>query len=307
MKILMLIGLLCFAAGQTLAHELSFETQLSLESQKLAKSVDQVRAAAASRPDIGLAVEWVRIEGTDSNPLPAWKACGEGKGFCMGNDDRPGDASPTHEVKIKTFEMSKTLITVEQYAECVIQDRCTEPASEGHGGYCNWGQAGRQGHPVNCVSWFQANQYAKFKGARLPTESEWEYAATSGGKNQKYPWGNEDATCERAVMYGNGGYGCGGGSTMPTCSKPAGNTAHGLCDMAGNVGQWVQDAYQRSYAGAPEDGGAVEAADFGRVLRGGAFHFSDARRLRADRRSFESPAISHGGIGFRLAQRLANH
>ena len=46
----------------------------------------------------------------------------------------------------------------------------------------------RQLHPVNCVDWDQASVYAKFKGGRLPSESEWEYAVTSSGKEQKYPW-----------------------------------------------------------------------------------------------------------------------
>ena len=126
-----------------------------------------------------------------------WVTVGGGK-FTMGTDDGTDlfkDAKPIHEDSIKNFEMSKTLVTVEQYAECVIKGGCTEP---GTGSYCNWGVAGRQRHPINCVDWDQANQYAKFKSARLPSESEYEYAATSGGKNQKYPWGNEDATSDKA-------------------------------------------------------------------------------------------------------------
>lgn len=243
-------------------------------------------------------VEWVTIDGTDANPLAHWKACGEGKGFCMGTTNGNGDELPIREVTIKTFEMSKTAVTVEQYAECMIKGECTKPDT---GRYCNWGKTGRERHPVNCVNWGQANQYAKFKNARLPSESEWEYAATSGGKNQKYPWGNEDATCERAVMYGNGGYGCGNKSTMDVCSKPAGNTAQGLCDMAGNVWEWVQDKYQDSYAQTPTDGKAFEGAGSYRVVRGGSFRDRDAARLRADNRSLDDPGSS-GLIGFRLAR-----
>lgn len=235
----------------------------------------------------GVPVEWVSISG--------------GK-FMMGTDNGDSDAKPVHEVAIKTFEMSKTLVTVEQYAECVIKGRCTEPGS---GDRCNWGKAGRRlYHPVNCVDWEQADQYAKFKGARLPSESEWEYAATSGGRNQKYPWGNEYATCERAVMIDDDGhdYGCGHGGTLPVCSRPAGNTAQGLCDMAGNVLQWVQDRYRFSYNYAPTDGSAFEASDFQRVVRGGSFR-SGARNLRADRRFFgPGPGYREDSIGFRLAR-----
>lgn len=216
----------------------------------------------------GQAVEWV--------PIP-------GGVFAMGaegctNNNGVKIALPIHDVQINGFEMSKTLVTVEQYQECVIQGQCTEPstsvpqmAPEARV-LCNWGKEGRQRHPVNCVDWKQANQYARFKGARLPSESEWEYAARSGGKKRNYPWGNEEPTCDKAVMYGNGDYGCGSGGTMPVCSKPAGNTDQGLCDMAGNVWQWVQNTYQDSYRGAPTDGGAFEAAGSRRVLRGGSLN-----------------------------------
>jgi len=228
-------------------------------------------------------VEWITINGGT---------------FTMGTDSG-GDAKPIHEVAIKTFAMSKTDVTVEQYAECVIKGGCTEPATDY---YCNWGKAGRQLHPVNCVNWNQAKQYAKFKGARLPSESEWEYAATSGGRNHKYPWGNDDPNCDKAVMYGPGGYACGADGTMPVCSKPAGNTAQGLCDMAGNVWQWVQDRYQNSYAGAPVDGSAFEGLGSHRVMRGGSFN-DVAGSLRADFRYREDPSVRYGiDIGFRLAR-----
>ncbi|MDD2805355.1 MAG: formylglycine-generating enzyme family protein [Elusimicrobiales bacterium] len=222
--------------------------------------------------------------------------------FTMGTDSGEKgfeDAKPIHEVAIKTFEMSKTVVTVEQYAECVIKGGCTEPAT---GDYCNWGKPGRQLHPVNCVDWDQAQAYAKFKGARLPSEAEFEYAATSGGRNQKYPWGNDEPTCDKAVMKSNSGYGCGTNSTMPVCSKPKGNTAQGLCDMSGNVWQWVQDKYQDSYKGAPTDGSAFEAAGSGRVIRGGSFNYDDARVLRADLRLNDDPGDRNGGIGFRLVR-----
>jgi len=230
-------------------------------------------------------IEWVSISG--------------GK-FTMGTTDISGfeDAKPVREVTIKTFDMSKTDVTVAQYKECVIKGACTAPDT---GNYCNWGVADRALHPVNCIDWDQANQYAKFKGARLPSESEWEYAATSGGKNQKYPWGNDEPTCDKAVMYGNGGYGCGKNSTWPVCSKPAGNTAQGLCDMAGNVWQWVQDKYQDSYKGTPSDGSAFEGAGSYRVLRGGSFGDFVASLLRADNRYYD-PGYRDVSVGFRLAR-----
>jgi iron(II)-dependent oxidoreductase len=231
-----------------------------------------------------------------------WVAIPAGK-FTMGTDSGEKgfleDAKPIHEVTIKTFDMSKTAVTVEQYAECVIKGGCTEP---GAGDYCNWGKSGRQLHPINCVDWNQAQAYAKFKGARLPSEAEFEYAATSGGKNQKYPWGNDEPTCDKVVMKGNGGYGCGANGTMPVCSKPKGNTAQGLCDMSGNVWQWVQDKYHDSYKGVPVDGSASEGVGYSRVVRGGSFIYFVASRLRVDFRASHVPDMRYGLIGFRLAK-----
>jgi len=234
-----------------------------------------------------------------------WIPIGGGR-FLMGTDSGEThleDAKPVHEVAIRTFEMSKTAVTVEQYAQCVIMGGCTEPLSGGD--YCNWGVTGRQFHPVNCVSWDQAAQYARFMGARLPSESEWEYAATSGGRNQTYTWGNGEPTCDKAVISVISGPGCAMG-TMPVCSKPAGNTAQGLCDMAGNVSQWVQDNYRRSYAGGPADGGAFEGDVLrdNRVIRGGSFRDigSPSLTLRADSRDSFAPDARVYTVGFRLAR-----
>ena len=263
-------------------------------------NVPEPKAAAVKGINKGYVAGNDPSAGVPSKPIE-WVAINGGK-FTMGTDSGEKgfeDAKPIHEVAIKTFDMSKTAVTVEQYAECVIKGGCTEPTT---GDYCNWGVAGRQLHPVNCVDWDQASKYAKFKGGRLPSESEWEYAATSGGKNQKYPWGNDEPTCDKAVMYGNGGYGCGKNSTMPVCSKTAGNTAQGLCDMAGNVWQWVQDKYQYSYKGAPVDGSAVEAAGSYRVVRGGSFVSNGAGRLRADGRRYFGPGYGYGFVGFRLVR-----
>lgn len=238
--------------------------------------------------------------GAPAKPVE-WVAIPAGQ-FNMGTDSGETllqDAKPVREVAIETFEMSKTAVTVEQYAQCVTLGGCTEPLSGGD--HCNWGAPGRQLHPVNCVSWDQAVQYAGFMGARLPSESEWEYAATSGGRNQKYPWGNEEPGCDKAVLSGKSGD-CARG-TLPVCSKPAGNTAQGLCDMAGNVWQWVQDKYRSSYAGGAADGSAFEGAGEGsRVIRGGSFQDSGALTLRADNRASFAPDARVYTVGFRLAR-----
>lgn len=255
--------------------------------------------------------------------------------FLMGGDDsytlpsgtRISGNGPIHEVAIKTFEISRTLVTVEQYAECVIAGGCTAPAK---GTDCNWGRPHRQSYPINCVEWEQANQFAAFEGARLPTEAEYEYVAKHGGKNQKYPWGDANPTCDLAVMEEAGKYngGCGGWGTMPVCSKPAGNTAQGICDMAGNVREWMQDTdcsdyCDAPYDGAPNDGSALEARRGSpgsqyRVVRGGGWNGldyemrSDSRDVRAiGPRSNFSPDeprsfFRRDDVGIRLARDNQN-
>ena len=262
----------------------SFEKNSDNISEPKVEAVDGISKGyfAGNDPSVGAPdrpVEFISI--------PAGK-------FTMGADSGEkglDDAQPIHEVTIKAFEMSKTEVTVEQYAECVSKKGCTAPTTSG---YCNWGKPGRQFHPVNCVNWAQAQAYAKFKGARLPSEAEFEYAATSGGKNQKYPWGNDEPTRERAVFNVN--------RTMPACSKPTGNTEQGLCDMSGNVWEWVQDVYKDSYGGAPVDGSAFEGAGSFRVVRGGSFSYGGAGILRAASRGYYGPGFRYGNVGFRLAR-----
>lgn len=214
--------------------------------------------------------------------------------FRMGTSDADcvfDNAKPVRLVAIGNFQMSRTAVTVAQYGECVAKGRCTRPDT---GDQCNWGLPGREDHPVNCVDWDQANAYARFVGARLPTEAEWEYAATSGGRDRKYPWGNA-APAGSLVVRNKAG-------TMPVCSRPRGNTAQGLCDMAGNVFQWVQDAYRDSYSGAPVNGGAVKGVSGYQVIRGGSFRVVDADFLRAAARDYEIPGGRSGHIGFRIAR-----
>lgn len=230
--------------------------------------------------------EWVRLAGGKF----MMGAAGAGKIF--------SNAGPVREVSVRDFEMSRTPVTVAQYAGCVAAGACTEPGTDD---FCNWGIKGREDHPVNCVDWRQAAAYAAYAGARLPTEAEWEYAARSGGLERDYPWGNEAPDCSRAVM-SSGAHGCGSGGTLPVCSKPAGNTAQGLCDMAGNVWQWVRDGYADSYAGAPADGSALEGEGFVKVLRGGAFNLGTPEPFRVYYRNGSGSGDRYGYIGFRLAR-----
>lgn len=103
---------------------------------------------------------------------------------------------------------------------------------------CNYGHAGYDGHPMNCVSWETAQKYCAWLGARLPTRDEWIAEATAG-TGRKFPWGDSPPSCSRAVLYDGPSSGCGHAGTWPVCSKPGGNSVSGLCDMIGNVSEFT--------------------------------------------------------------------
>jgi formylglycine-generating enzyme required for sulfatase activity len=247
-------------------------------------------------PAIGkVAIEWVTIPGGT---------------FTMGSEDWP-DSKPRHAVTVKTFQMAKTKVTFGQYKKCVEAGPCTAAHTSDRsctvwdGWKWDFGTLPDSfrgdDQPVVCVNWEQAQRFAKWAGGRLPTEAEWEYAARSGGKDRKYPWGNEEATCERAVIK-EGEYGCGKISTWPVCSKSKGNTEQGLCDMSGNAWEWVQDWYYDSYIGAPTDGSARETPPGeDRVSRGGSW-VGDAGIARVYDRIEHDPIKRDSDRGFRLSR-----
>jgi formylglycine-generating enzyme required for sulfatase activity len=235
-------------------------------------------------------IRWVRIPGG---------------AFTMGSADADlAKSRPTHRVALKSFSMTKTLVTNKQYAACVADGACTPAhASDGSCWIDNagkWSQAALpasfQGddQPVVCVDWGQAAAFASWAGGRLPTESEWEYAARGAGRNQPYPWGKDKPTCGHAVVGG-----CGAAATAPVCSKPGGATPQGLCDMAGNAWEWVEDGAHDSYAGAPADGSAWKGAY--RIFRGGAWDY-DLSNLRSAVRYFYPVERRNDDLGFRLAR-----
>jgi formylglycine-generating enzyme required for sulfatase activity len=226
-------------------------------------------------------VVWVRIEGGS---------------FQMGSDDGGNDEKPRRRVTVPTFELGMTEVTVGHYRRCVDAGRCSPPDTASG---CNWGQPGRDDHPVNCVDWSQASAFAAWAEARLPSEAEWEYAARSGGRDQAYPWGDALPSCRRAIMSGDVN-GCGAERTWPVCSKAPGNSAQGVCDLAGNVREWVAD-WLRPYAEAPTDGSANTNVAGARAYRGGAWH-GIADSLRAAYRNGVAPERQFNHLGFRLVR-----
>jgi iron(II)-dependent oxidoreductase len=93
-------------------------------------------------------------------------------------------------------------------------------------------QPGFERHPVNEVTWRGARAYCAWRGARLPTEVEWE-AAARGREGRTYPWGEDPPSPARAV------FGRRSNETEPVGGRPAGATPEGVHDLAGNVAEWT--------------------------------------------------------------------
>jgi formylglycine-generating enzyme required for sulfatase activity len=169
-------------------------------------------------------------------------------------------------------------------------------------------QWGRKERPVFNVSWDEAVAYAKWlsqatgKRYRLPTESEWEYAARSGGKDDIWAGTSDEEQLDDYAVYRSRS----SGVTAVVGGKKS--NALGLFDMSGNVWEWVEDCWHANYIGAPTDGSAWLDANGGncslRVLRGGSWvNFPDD--IRTFRR-FGFDALNRTNYaGFRLAMDLA--
>ena len=170
------------------------------------------------------------------------------------------------QVTVSDFWIMRSEVTVQMYRDCVDSADCSPP---GTGNNCSWEVAGRANHPVNCVSWQQMRDYCAWVDGRLPSDMEWEYAARSQGLDQRYPWGEQDPDCSRAVY---SDCTCEGHS-CPVCTHPAGNTDQGVCNLAGNVYEWVEDCWHWDLIGVPADGTAWTTDCLGeeRNLRGGSF------------------------------------
>ena len=227
-------------------------------------------------------------EGPEMVVIPAGR-------FRMGDLSGEGydHEKPMHEVVIaRPFALSKYEITFEDY------DKFTYPNKVDDEG---WGRGRR---PVINISWDDANEYAAWLSAqtgkryRLPTEAEWEYAARAESTTQ-YNWGND---------IGQNQANCGNDCsdrwehTAPVGSFSA--NAFGLYDMHGNVWEWVQDCWNYSYSGAPDDGSAWTSGDCGNpVIRGGSWGVGSWELPSAYRYRFNRSSRNNS-LGFRLAQDL---
>lgn len=169
---------------------------------------------------------------------------------------------------------------------------------------------GRETHPAVHIAWYDALAYCRWAGLRLPSEAEWEYAARGGLSRKKFPWGNALLPGGRFAMNtwqgdfpvrntADDGF---VGTAPADAFAPNG---YGLCNMTGNVWEWVGDKFGIRDGFQPSEGTAWDDAASGeaRVQRGGSYlcHLSYCDRYHVHSRTRNDPDSSTGNCGFRVA------
>ena len=298
-------SVIVFAVSLTLAACLGRQTKKAAEQQE--------SAVTATVP-------------TNESPSERETIYFNGGAFTMGSNTGPANERPAHKVTVKSFRMDKSPVTVGDFRRFIrATGYITQADAFGDSGVydfdqnrwflvkgANWEHPFGPGSPkaddnmpVTHVSWNDAVAYAKWEGKRLPTEAEWEYAATcSGTSKTKYSWGN--TLMLRGKYLANVWQGDGmakQGADGFVYTSPVGyydTTPCGLTDMGGNVWNWCADIF-RPYPGNADSG--YEVVDSGKAIRGGSFFFDPAGDLSytVTFRAMNTQETSLFNTGFRCA------
>lgn len=254
-----------------------------------------------------------------TEPIPAGT-------FLMGspvNEPERGDSETQHWVTISAFRLSKYETTNAEFAQFLNSKKIGSDARYAAGAYPNeplvyasdWniqfsgGQwvpvSGYQNYPINHVTWFGATEFAAYKGGRLPTESEWEYACRANGTiyspfytgacltnlQANYDWSNPYASCTNANTNKPG-------KTQPVGMYPPNN--FGLYDMHGNVWEWCSDWFGTYPTIVTTDPKGPATGQY-RVFRGGGWS-NIGTRCRSAMRYVDQPIVlSSATVGLRVA------
>lgn len=214
--------------------------------------------------------------------------------FKMGSNEGSAQPSmrPQHDVSVRPFAIATHELTFAEYERFARATNRAIPPADG---------VDKRTFPVFGVSWEDALAYTQWlsreTGHRyaLPTEAQWEYAA-SAGRNAPYWWGY-DAPRNRAHCFG-----CTPGlhPRMPIQVGYFEPSPYGLYDTIGNVAEWVRDCWHANYRGAPGDGGVWEGGDCSvRVIRGG--HYASPNP-GAQSRDSRPPGRGYPDVGIRVVR-----
>jgi formylglycine-generating enzyme len=211
-------------------------------------------------------------------PPPAVSSgCPHGTAFIEGGKLAAGEKPP---VAVRSICMDVTEVTVGAYEACVTRGRCDHEGLVGTDTDCNYGKSGRHNHPINCVSWEQADRYCRAAGERLPSVEEWSWAAQGGKRRLKRPWGGAPAGDQ--LCWGPSHKGSG---TCAVGSFRSGRSPQGIDDLYGNVWEWA----------SPKMRGGIA-----NVNRGGGWGSSDEEEIAMEGAgNFQSDFVRNDVVGFR--------
>ena len=175
------------------------------------------------------------------------------------------------------------------------------------GGTPTWGPAfppDTEVRAINCVTWYEAFAFCIWDGGRLPTEAEWEYAATAGAADRLYPWGQAAPDSTRANYYTTNMT-----PLLSVGSFAAGAGTFGQLDLSGGMAEWTFDWYSDSWYASPPGNPCANCANISspspapgyRGTRGGAWD-KTTTYLRAASRSGSQPASRLADVGFRCVR-----
>jgi len=292
----LVFGLIAVVAVGGLVYTLSTRDQGEVAEQirptdtRVSQPVEQ-----DSAPQSVSSTQYKTITSSDDAPMvlvPAgkfWRGSKWGEG---GKDERP-----RRQITLDGFYIDQHEVTVGQYDAFLSTISRENPYK--------WDEKNLQSdkeRPVIGVSWEDAEAYCEWAGKRLPTEAEWEKAASwdpDREKQRKYPWGDETPT-NRHAKFGKSWEGY--QTLSEVGSYEAGKSPYGIDDMAGNVWEWVADWYDKNYYKNSPDRNpkGLPQGDY-RVLRGGSWNYY-ADSLRSANRFRNELGFHLSGIGFRCAQ-----
>jgi formylglycine-generating enzyme required for sulfatase activity len=237
-------------------------------------AVEPPRAEATSQP-----------AGPPAPPGMALLAPG-GVTFVMGRDGATPAEGPAHEVRVEPFFLDQTEVTREAYGRCVQVGACTAARDRGDDA-----SAGRGAWPVTGVAYADAETYCRWRGARLPTEAEFEFAVR-GAEGRLYPWGNvwRDGCSNSKV-------GDSGNPRAVGTSGACGATPDGVADLLGNVWEFVSGAAEPYPGGAPLDHGGTDKV----LIRGHSYFNTDPKELVGSFRMWVGRGLRGPWLGFRCA------
>ncbi|MGC2165635.1 MAG: formylglycine-generating enzyme family protein [Gallionella sp.] len=217
--------------------------------------------------------------------------------FIRGSNNRLPDEGPEYVAETKAFWIDKFEVSNLQYKQFVDATKRKSPKHWRNRNY----PEGRVDHPVVFVSWFDAYDYCKWAGRRLPTDIEWEKAAR-GTDGRNFPWGDEfdvnkvNSPVRWAALHIEGG-------TTPVGAFEGGKSPYGAYDMSGNVWEWT-DSWYTQYPG--NQWPSENYGELYKVLKGGSWwdcsFYQCGVSAPSFNRSYFKQNIKNSSFGFRCAK-----